>query len=138
MDQVVVTWKILAHLRVGDKLALAFESVTIDRKGLFTGLRRSLRGDSREALQTFVPRLVEQTLRQDFSEDEGARAAVVEGVAGLLTLRTTYQGDVPFVAEFERAVSKLEALCDAHADFEVFRNGGGGSGGYLSARHAPL
>jgi hypothetical protein len=117
MDQVVVTWKILSHLRAGDKLALTFESVTIDRKSLFTGIRRSLRGDSREALQTFVPKLVDQTLRQDFSSDSGARAAVVDGIVGLLTLRATYQGDVPFVAEFERAVSKLRALSEVHEDF---------------------
>tara|TARA_B100000161_G_scaffold141272_1_gene100287 strand:+ start:483 stop:857 length:375 start_codon:yes stop_codon:yes gene_type:complete len=117
MDQVVITWTILSHLRAGDKLALTFESVAIDRKGLFTGIRRSIRGDSRESLQTFIPRLVDQTLRQDFSQDAGARTAVINGAAGLLTLRTTYQADVCFIAEFERAVSKLKRLIDTHEDF---------------------
>jgi hypothetical protein len=67
-----------------------------------------------------VPQLVDQTLRQDFSTDAGARAAVVAGVGGLLTLRTTYRGDVPFVAEFERSVSKLRTLSSAHEDFFEF------------------
>ena len=117
MDKIVITWAILSHLRAGDKLALTLESVMIDRKGLLTGLKRSLRGDSREGLQTFIPKLVDQTILLDFSNDAGARRAVIQGIEGLLTLRSTYQADVVFVAEFERAISKLSCLRDVHEDF---------------------
>ena len=109
-------------MRVGDKLSIqGTELVSIDRSSLLTGIRRSIRGDAREALLTWIPQLVALTheaFRQQHMTQYHERV-LKQGITGLLTLRDTYSADVSFVSRLEVCLDKLREL-EAAKDVPYF------------------
>ena len=112
-DGILATWILLSRMRVGDKLSIqGTELVNIDRSSLFTGMRRSMRGDTREALLTWIPELVSLTA-EAFDQNHMTQyheRTLKRGMVGLLTLRDTYSADVSFVSRLEVCLDKLRSL----------------------------
>lgn len=113
-------WGVLARVRPGDKLAFLGDNgrsqvdLDIDRAKLWTPMRRALRGDTREALLTFVPTLVGQTLHLS-SRLQGSLPVhfptlVLSGVRGLENLRHTYALDARFLARFDASLASIRDL----------------------------
>lgn len=115
-------WGLLSRLKPGDKIAFLGDSgrgqvdLDIDRAKLWTPLRRALRGDSREALLTFVPGLVAQTvgtthrLLGQRNLPRHVPQLVLKGVQGLESLRHTYAHDARFLARFDASLSSVREL----------------------------
>lgn len=113
-------WGVLARVRPGDKLAFLGDNgrsqvdLDIDRAKLWTPLRRALRGDTREALLTFVPTLVGQTLhlssRLRYALPLHFPTLVLSGVRGLENLRHTYALDARFLARFDASLASIRDL----------------------------
>lgn len=115
-------WGLLSRLKPGDKIAFLGDSgraqvdLDIDRAKVWTPLRRALRGDSREALLTFVPGLVTQTvgtthrLLGQGNLPRHIPQLVLKGVQGLESLRHTYAHDARFLARFDASLSSVREL----------------------------
>lgn len=115
-------WGLLSRLKPGDKIAFLGDSgraqvdLDIDRAKVWTPLRRALRGDSREALLTFVPGLVAQTvgtthrLLGQGTLPRHIPQLVLKGVQGLESLRHTYAHDARFLARFDASLSSVREL----------------------------
>lgn len=111
-DWVLARWSLLSRLRAGDKLSIQGDTVNIDKSSFFMGLKRSARGDTREALLSWIPQLVSSTKEsfESFFIESYHDKMIQRGIRGLLTLRETYQSDVSFISKLEVCLDKIRCL----------------------------
>jgi hypothetical protein len=140
VDATIANLKVLGMLPRSGKLCVRRGRLVVEREGALQGARRWLLKDSREATLAYVRMTINdavaaarnildhhvQVQYQDLRMWTAARLLLEmrASEAGLVSLKTTYAGDVATVAAVEVLIERLAAHC---ADLTARVEAGGGA-----------
>ena len=139
VDQILLNLKIIANIKEYDKVATTDENVEIDKPALLQGLRRALRGDSRQVTVSKINEIVEQAfaitdeiLTEECSEDNNTRnrerqrafkednshlfhrftIELSNACRGLENLKITYKDDISISSKIDLLIDKIQMRVD--------------------------
>ena len=139
VDQILLNLKIIANIKEYDKIATTDENVEIDKPALLQGLKRALRGDSRQVTVAKINEIVEQAFaitdeilteecdeelnvinrsRQcAFKEDNSHlfqrfTIELSNACRGLENLKITYKDDISISSKIDLLIDKIQMRVD--------------------------
>jgi hypothetical protein len=113
--------KLVAQLRVGDKLCTRYHHYSIDPYGPFSlrALTRLINGESRSETIESITQLIESCINQHgISSDEKRRLGneFKEVIKGVSNLMVTYRGDKTSCVGIQLVKEMMEEYIELHAD----------------------
>lgn len=109
-------WQIIASIKIGDKISIRGNYISVDRNTPLLPLKRKFYGDSRDDIYQFVDYLFEITkyhLEQQNHIKQNVNSFlnnILNGIRALLNLRETYSDDIRFLAMFNSSLQKISLL----------------------------
>jgi hypothetical protein len=110
------TWSILSSICSGDKIGINGNLVTIHKQNPLIWIKRKMSGNSRDDVFRLITDLIEMTnyhLKEDNhikNDVDSFKHNIINGVYGLINLRSTYIEDSRFLSIFNSYLEKIKQL----------------------------
>jgi len=115
-------WCLLSSIKVGDKISIRGNLISVDRNTPFLFLKRKYYGDKRDDLFQFVAYLFEITEHHLKEKNyikknvDSFLQNILNGIKALLNLRETYNDDIRFLSIFNSCLEKISLLKKYYKD----------------------
>ena len=139
IDQILLNLKIIANIKEYDKIATTDKNVEIDKPAFLQGLKRALRGDSRQTTVFKINEIVEQAFavtdeilseecNEEINNSNGTKQLAFKednshlfhrftielsnACRGLENLKITYKDDIPISSKIDLLIDKIQMRVD--------------------------